>query len=997
MTPNRYASERSNPAFAAALLRRPVPLLLQVLVVAGAGLLAHHVRADEPTADQLTTPTRSVEVGVGTSSSASPKADEYDGVTRKGPYAIGNFDLRGGGAFNSNDATRWRLSGNNLGLDNRDVLAEYGAQGLYRITIGYDELLRNGSAVYPSISTPYVGVGTTTLTLPANWAAPLYTTSASMASGNNFPAPGASMLGLAATGYGSPLVSNTAFLCRSTTNGCAPNAALGGVYTTGLPVTAANTAMLAQNGVDLADFQSITLSTKRQKQSYSASYELSTRWSVNVGMQREDKKGLKPLGVVNSSNGGYAAENSVIIPQVIDTTTDQYTAAVNFKGEKSFLSLAYFGAMFENRAKAMTLDNPYGTGTYNGVTQTGYGISSATISAEPDSRFNQFRLTGGYDLGATTRLVADAAYSRNGQNSSYVLDAGMFATPTGAAGAAVNNGTVVPTNSANGLVVNRSLDLKLTARPLAALSLDAAYKYDDRDNQTPVNTYAWYDAGVKMFGTPGSVLNGATIPGIPTGTGLYGGVNIVANRPYSKKVNDLSADADYTVLRGHAVKVGLEWQSIDRSCTGTWIDCAAADTSRETTGRLEYRYRPGGDFSGRIGVDLARRHADYNPNAWMSLNPALNATNITNLAANGYTGSPYGFLQANGLTPYGLPLPANGTSPFTGNTLANYNLLFGTGNGGLSSAYYGNANTTQNWPGLDVYNVATRDRQRVRAAGDWRATEFITFQGSADYRHDNYPDSTYGLTSSSSWTLNLDGDLAVNEDLSFSGYVTHEDQRSTSGGDSASNGTVSAVASTAAATGTAYTTATGATGRNTSVVGLCAGDSAAGLPAGYTQYQLYNNNAKIAPCTNWQSQVKDRTDTIGLAFHKKHLVVEKVSLAGDLSFSHAVTVNSMTGGFYYANPQAAFVAGAPAVSFINAASLPDVVINALQLRLIGGYQVTKAGSVRVAYSFRRLQVNDYAYATTQPAYTSGTVMPAMSPAPDYLVNAVGISYLLTFQ
>lgn len=995
MTVNPQAPVRST---APSLLR----VALLAVVLAGPAVIASRARADEPTAAELTTPTQSVEVGGGTLSSGSPKAGEYDGLSHKGAYAIGNFDLRGGAPYNANDATRWRLSGTNLGLDTREIQAEYGEQGLYRISIGYDELLRNGSAVYPSINSPYQGVGGTTLTLPANWSAPLYTTSATMASGNNYPAPGASMLGLAATGYGSPLVSNTHFICRSTTQGCAANAAFAGAYTTGFPVTAANSAMLTQNGIDLADFQSITLSTKREKQNYSASYDLSSRWSVSVGMQREDKKGLKPLGIVNSSGGGYAGENSVTIPQLIYTTTDQYNAALNFKGEKSFFTLAYFGSMFENKARSMTVDNPYATGSYNGVSQTAYGVSSATISQEPDSTFNQFRVTGGYNLTGSTRLVADAAYSRNEQNSGYVLDPGMFATPTGAAGAAANNGTVVPVNSADGLVVNKSFDLKLTARPIAALNLDAAYKYDDRDNQTPVNTYSWYDAGAKNFGAPGSVLNGASIPGIPVTTPLYGGVNIVANRPYSKKVNDLSANADYTVVHGHSVKAGVEWQSIDRNCNGTWIDCAQADTSRETTGRLEYRYRPGGSLSGRIGVDFARRNADYNPDAWMSLNPALGATNIANLVGNGYGGSPYGFLQANGLTPYGLPLPANGTSPFTGNTLANYKLLFGSGNGGLANAYYGNANTTQNWPGLDVYNVATRERQRVRAAADWRASETISFQGSADYRHDKYPDSTYGLTSSSSWSLNFDGDVAVDEDLSFSGYVTHEDQRSDTSGDSASNGTVSAVANTLASTGTRYTTATGATGYNTNVAGLCAGDSTAGLPAGYTQYQVYNNNAKIAPCTTWQSQVRDRTDTVGVAFRKKRLVVEQFSLAGDLSYSRAVTVNGMNGGFYYANPLAAFVANTattsvPATSFINASAMPDVVIASLQLRLSGGYQISKVSAVRLAYSFRRLQVNDYTYGTTLPAYTSGSVMPVMSPTPDYKVSAVGLSYVISFQ
>ena len=966
------------------------------------GLALAQAASDEASVAQLTQPTNTVEIGGGSVSHASPKAGEYDGTGRQGTYFIGNFDLRGGAAYNENDATRWRLSGTNLGLETRNIRMEYGAQGSYRIYFEYDELLRNGSAVYPSIASPYLGAGGTSLTLPGNWSAPLYATSAAMGSGNSYPAPVASMLGLAATGYGSPLVANTTFLCKGTTHGCAPNAGFLGAYTTGLPVTAANTAMLAQNRADLGDYQPISLSTKRDKEKYGISYDLSRVWGVNLGMQREVKQGLKPLGIVNSSGGGYGAENSVIIPQVINTTTDQYTAELNFKGEKTFLTAAYFGEMFENKVPSMTVANPYGVGTYNGVTQTAYSVSSGTISEEPSSTFNQFRLSGGYDVSPVTRLVADATYGRNAQNAGFVTDPAIFATPTGAAGAAINNGTVLPTNSANGLVISKSFDLKLSMRPLKPLNVDLAYKYDDRDNRTPVNTYAWYDVGAKNFGAPGSVLNGATLPGIAATTPLYGGVNIVANRPYSKKIDDLSANADYAITRVHSVRGGFEWQAIDRNCNGTWIDCASADTSHEATERLEYRYRPGGEFSAHVGYDRGSRRADYNPNAWMSLNPALAGTGIPGLVANGYNGSVIGFLAANGLTPYGLPISANAASGFTGNTLANYKLLFGSGNGGLSNNYYGNANVTQNWPGLDSYNTANRTRQHLRGSFDWHATETFTLQTTGDYRHDVYPDNIYGLQRASSWSLNFDGDLALSEDMNISGYYTHEEQRQTSSNDPASNGSVSAVGAAVSATGTKYTTATGATGYNTAVAGNCAGDSAAGLSANYTQFQLYNNNAKIAPCAGWQSEMRDRTDTLGLAIRKKRLFLPQLSIGADLSFSRALTANNVTGGFFYANPLAAYVASTasvsvPAASFINASALPDVVVSAVQLRLSSGYQVSKASAVRVSYSFKHLSTSDYTYATTTPANTSGTVMPVMAPSPDYNVSALGVSYVLSFQ
>jgi hypothetical protein len=979
--------------------RRPCVAAIQAVLIGFALLPAGAAFAQSAGGDasvaELTTPGKTLEVGAGDVSRDAIRANEYDGLQRQGGYGIINFDLRGGGAYDSSDPTRWRLLGTDLGLETRDLQLEYGDQGTYRLTAGFDELLRSGSAVYDSISSPYRGVGTTNLTLPSNWSAPLYPSGAAMGGGNAYPAPGATYLGLAATSYSSPLVTGTNYLCNSTTHGCAPNAALGGAYTTGLPVTAANTAMLAQNQTDLNDFQNVRLSTRRDKQNYGASYELNTRWNVSVGMQREDKQGIKPLGVVNASTGGYGGENAVIIPEVINTTTDQYNASLNFKGEQSYATLAYYGSMFDNHAKSMTVQDPYGVGTYNGVTQTAYGVSSATITEEPNNIFNQFRLTGGYHFTPTLKLVGDAAYGRNTQNDTFILDPSLFATPTGVAGAAANNASTSPVNSANALVVTKSLDLKLSARPINKLNLDAAYKFDERDNETPVNTYTWYDAGKKNFGAANGLLNGATIPGVSAGTPIYSGVNILDNRPYSKKVNQFDGTADYAFTRGQAVKAGLEWQSIDRWCGETWVDCSFADRSRETTGKLEYRFTAASSFSGRVAADYGSRHVDYNPDAWMSLAPALGATNIPSLTAAGYTGSILGFMNANGLTPYGLPIGANGKSGLTGSNLAVYNLLYGTGNGGLTNSYYGVNNVTQNWPGLDIYNMANRDRGRLRGSVDWQVNDAFAMQAGADYRHDNYPDSTYGLEGSSDWALNLDGDLRANDDLTLSAYFNHEDQITTSAGNSATNGSVNAVSATAL--GTKYTTATGATGTNSSVSGGCInGSSTVGL-TNPTQYQIYENNLKISPCTGWQTEMHDRADTLGLSAKKNRFVVPKLAVSGDLSYTRTVSSNAMTGGNYSANSLAAYVAGAPAISYVQATALPDVVVSTLRLRLVGEYQLSKASAVRLGYSFTHLQMNDYTYPSTLPAYTSSSVMPVLAQAPGYSVSVVGVSYILHIQ
>src|SRR4051812_12053538 len=96
--------------------------------------------------------TGTVEIGAGNVSEGSFKAGEYNGLQKKGAFGIAALDFRGGGAYDSTSAFRWRVKGTDLGLDTRNLAAEAGVQGKYRVTFGYDSLLRNRSDSY---QTPY--------------------------------------------------------------------------------------------------------------------------------------------------------------------------------------------------------------------------------------------------------------------------------------------------------------------------------------------------------------------------------------------------------------------------------------------------------------------------------------------------------------------------------------------------------------------------------------------------------------------------------------------------------------------------------------------------------------------------------------------------------------------------------------------------------------------------------------------------------------------------
>ena len=92
----------------------------------------------------------------------SYKFGEYSGLINQGLYFIGDMDLRQRGE----DGKYWDITGTNLGLDSRSIGVEGGKQGSYKLTVSYDELPHY---IISGLSSPYLGIGGSDLTLPSSW------------------------------------------------------------------------------------------------------------------------------------------------------------------------------------------------------------------------------------------------------------------------------------------------------------------------------------------------------------------------------------------------------------------------------------------------------------------------------------------------------------------------------------------------------------------------------------------------------------------------------------------------------------------------------------------------------------------------------------------------------------------------------------------------------------------------------------------------------------
>jgi MtrB/PioB family decaheme-associated outer membrane protein len=122
--------------------------------------------ADEVT--RLTKPSSSVEVGIGAVSDDNQRFGQYSGLNEDGAYGL--IDLS---VVRRDDATgTWlRLTGRNLGFDNRELRFENERQGNWGYFIDYSQTPRFDPY---TVTTTLAGVGTTTQTIAGNATAQQY-------------------------------------------------------------------------------------------------------------------------------------------------------------------------------------------------------------------------------------------------------------------------------------------------------------------------------------------------------------------------------------------------------------------------------------------------------------------------------------------------------------------------------------------------------------------------------------------------------------------------------------------------------------------------------------------------------------------------------------------------------------------------------------------------------------------------------------------------------
>jgi MtrB/PioB family decaheme-associated outer membrane protein len=249
--------------------------------------------------------------------------------------------------------------------------------------------------------------------------------------------------------------------------------------------------LTADNGVTGSDLE---LKIKRTALGISAEKWLSPEWQIEGSARTEERKGARlfgragltssdmgvsPTQGTGSANGSWAV---LLTPEPINSKTNIFEGKISFNRDKLAITGGYYGSFFinDNGSLSPSVPGALNRGVlWNGNTAAGAStvaqIASSALALPPDNQAHQFYLSGNYAFSPATRLNFKTSYTHATQNDSFT---GQGLVP--AATAPGNLGGEVNTLLAQ---------MGLSSRVTKELTLNANFRYEDRDDKTPVNVY----------------------------------------------------------------------------------------------------------------------------------------------------------------------------------------------------------------------------------------------------------------------------------------------------------------------------------------------------------------------------------------------------------------------------------------------------------------------------------------------------------------------------
>lgn len=299
---------------------------------------------------------------------------------------------------------------------------------------------------------------------------------------------------------------------------------------------------------------------------------------VEASFKTEKKDGARLSGIgVTCSNviGGYPCSTTtgalLLLPEPINSTTQQFEAKINLSGDNYLLSGGYYGSFFSNSNSSMkpVINAP----TWNAGL---IGYLQQTVALPPDNQAHQFYLSGNYAFNSWIRANFHVAHTKATQDQDFA-SMGLVA----AAGLPPNFGAEVNSTVAQ---------LGLSVRPMPKLSLTGNWRYEDVKDDTPLALY-----------------NGA-----------------FTNTPNSSEKATGKADLSYVLPVGFRATLGVDYAYMKRQRPVATTSITSLTSLREWTEELGYRVELRRSMSDTINTSVSWTTAIREGEHWMSLIPGAN-------------------------------------------------------------------------------------------------------------------------------------------------------------------------------------------------------------------------------------------------------------------------------------------------------------------------------------------------------------------------------------
>ncbi len=284
-------------------------------------------------------------------------------------------------------------------------------------------------------------------------------------------------------------------------------------------------------------------------------YLASSRLHFSADFRRQEQDGLRV-------NGGSYFTQSSLLPGPFDFATDTVDFGVRYAGDSGFLSVSYFLSEFDNSLDELRWENPF-TGAP--------GAEFASQAQAPDNSFQQLALNGNYRLTQYETVIAfTGAVGQMDQDATflpYTTNSNLIVAP-------------LPRANLAGDVNTSNLAVSATSKINSKARVRMSYRFDERDNQTPQDTWTR----------------------VITDTFLSGEAE--TNTPYSFKRSAFSAGADVDLFETLRASGGFDRITMDR-------DFQEVAEQTEDTGWGQLRWRPDDVIQLDIKGGVSERDIDH--------------------------------------------------------------------------------------------------------------------------------------------------------------------------------------------------------------------------------------------------------------------------------------------------------------------------------------------------------------------------------------------------